>query len=299
MDATTAWLDAAGSIALLTKDEQITLGRQIQGWQAGTVDEKTGRRALNKMISANLRLVVKVWKSNFSFIEAKDPRVADLLQEGALGIRHAALKFDPARGFTFATYSIAWIRRYMGVYLRDKDRMIRLSADCYAIVNTVNKFSDQYEAIHGKKPSMTEVAAHCKKPEHSVRRFMRSYGICNTRTSLDQPLTARNTGAELDATYGESIPAPAPYSLEADTRAEKISRILNILFEAAGFNDDDRMVVSERLLYSDEPLSFAQLGEQLGMRASAVRPYFHRCMKRLEQAATSSGMSVTGILCRA
>ena len=125
MDATTAWLDAAGSVALLTKDEQITLGRQIQGWQNGTVDEKTGRRALNKMISANLRLVVKVWRSNFSFVEAKDPRVADLLQEGALGIRHAALKFDPSKGFTFATYSIAWIRRYMGVFLRDKDRTIR------------------------------------------------------------------------------------------------------------------------------------------------------------------------------
>ena len=297
MDATTAWLDAAGSVALLTKDEQITLGRQIQGWQNGTVDEKTGRRALNKMISANLRLVVKVWRSNFSFVEAKDPRVADLLQEGALGIRHAALKFDPSKGFTFATYSIAWIRRYMGVYLRDKDRTIRLSADCYAVVNTVNKFSDSYEAQHGKKPSIEEAAAQCKKPVESVVKFMQAYQICNTRTSLDQPLGADSTGTV--ATLGDMVEAPDQYDLAQDKRSEKLSRILDILFEAAGFSDDDCLVVRERLLYGEEPRSFTQIGETLGIKGAAVRPYFQRCMRRLEKAAEASGMSVAGILCRA
>ena len=299
MDATSAWLKAAGSIELLTKADVITLTRQIQAWKAGTLDEKTGRRALDKMIRCNLRLVVKVWRSYFSYVEASDPRVADLLQEGALGLRHAALKFEPERGYTFATYSIAWVRRYMAVYLRDKDRTIRLSADCYAVVNAVNKFTAEFQAEHGCKPSIEEVSAKVKKGVDSIRIFMDAYHTCNSKASLDQQVKGGNRGADGEAVIGDFIPARDAYDIEQDKRVEKLSRILDILFESAGFNDGEKTIVRERLLYTQEPRSYAAIGEQIGMKTNAVRPHLQRCIRRLEKAATSSGMSMAGILSRA
>lgn len=299
MDLVSAWLKGAGKSELLTKAEAITLGRQIQAWKAGTLDEKTGRRALNKMIRHNMRLVAKVWRSYFSYIEAKDPRVSDLLQEGALGLRHAALKFEPERGYTFATYSIAWIRRYMAVFLRDKDRTIRLSADCYAVVNAVNKFTDEYEAEHGKKPTIEQAAAKLKKNVDTVKAFLQAYHTCNTRTSLDQRISSGNKGVEEKTTYGDMVPAPESYDLDLDKRADKIARILDILFEAAGLDEGEQILVRERLLYSDNPRSYRSIAEEIGMKTNAARPHLDRCLKRLNRAAAESGMNVTGILCRA
>lgn len=299
MDATSAWLKGAGSIDLLSKAEAITLGRTIQAWKAGTLDEKTGRRALDKMIRCNLRLVVKVWRSYFSYVEASDPRVADLLQEGALGLRHAALKFEPERGYTFATYSIAWVRRYMAVYLRDKDRTIRLSADCYAVVNAVNKYTTEFQAENGRKPSIEEIATKIRKPMSSIQAFLDAYYTCNTKTSLDQRVSSNHKGAEATTVIGDFVPAREAYDLEQDKRIEKLNRILEILFEAAGFNDGEKTIVRERLLYTDEPRSYAAIGEQIGMKTNAVRPHLHRCVRRLEKAAAASGMTVAGILCRA
>ena len=251
------------------------------------------------MIRHNLRLVVKVWRSYFSYVEASDPRVSDLLQEGALGLRHAALKFEPERGYTFATYSIAWVRRYMAVYLRDKDRTIRLSADCYAVVNAVNKFTADFQAEHGRKPTIEEIAIKLKKPMSSIKMFIDAYHTCNTKTSLDQKVQGGGSHGNENALIGDFVEAKDAYDLEQDKRTEKLNRILEILFEAAGFDDSEKTIVRERLLYSNEPRSYAAIGEQIGMKTNAVRPHLHRCVKRLEKAAASSGMSVAGILCRA
>jgi RNA polymerase sigma factor (sigma-70 family) len=293
MDNTTAWLDAAGSVRLLTKEEAIQYARQIQAWQEGTLDAEIGQAALNKMITHNLRLVVKIWRSQFAFIPAHDPRVVDLLQEGAMGLRTAALKFEPKKGYTFATYSVAWVRKYMGSYLRDRDRTIRLSADCYATANSVNRISNQYLAKYGKQPTLEQLSQELGKSPESIKSFMRAYDTCNTRQSLDERVYGTDRSKK---THADSLPSRESYDYEADKRTEKYSKILEIIFEAAGFDDNERTIVRERCLFSSEPRSFKLIAQDLGMKPNAVRPHFGRLIKRLEKAAQASGMSMAGIL---
>lgn len=289
----TAWLNAAGSVPLLTRDEVISLARQIQAWQHGPLDEEVGREALNRMVVHNLRLVVKVWRLSFPFVQSNDPRISDMLQEGAMGLRHAALKFDPKRGYTFSTYAITWVRKYMGMYLRDKARTIRLSADCYAVINTINAMNAEKLATCGRYATIEEIQDKTKKSPETIRFFIQAYNTCNTRQSLDETL-----GGDGLCTKAEVVKARPDYDLEFDARAEKLRRIVEILFEAAGLTEDEQQLVRERCLYSTEPRSFPNIAADIGMIPANCRPHFHRVMRRLEKAAAATGMSVTGILSR-
>ena len=297
-DTINTWLDAAGSVQLLEPSETIMLGRQVQDWQNGTLDEKAGLRALNKIIRHNLRLVASVWKKQFGYVRHNEPRAADLLQEGCFGLRTAALKWDPERGYTFATYAVAWIRKDMGVFLRERDRTIRLSADCYGVVNTTNKYIDEVMAATGKPPTLEAIAAKCKKTPASVKRFLDAYAICNTKTSLDQPV-AEARALDGQMTIGDMYESRPEYDLEFDKRSEKLLKVIEVIMTAADLTTSEKTLVRERLLYTSEPRSYASIAKQVGMKDTQARPVFLRAVARMEKAAESSGMSVAGILCRA
>jgi len=293
IDITTAWLDAAGSVQMLERDEVIELARTIQA----DIDSRLALHAINKLVASNLRLVAKVWRSNFSFIEANDPRAVDLLQEGALGLRHAAVKFDPSKGYTFSTYAVAWVRKYMGSFLRDKDRTIRLSADCYAVAVAAGKFRERYQAEHGKQPTLEMVAKACRKKPDSVKRFLEAYERCNTKTSLDQPVKGSSDNGGSQSALGDLVAAPDQYDLDQDTRSEKLERLIDILFEAAEFTEAEKTLVRERELKTC-PTPFKTIALEVGIKPHSVRAIYKRCMVRLAKAAKASGISVTGTLCR-
>ncbi len=293
IDPTTAWLSAAGSRPLLTREEVIVLSRLVQGWQAGEVSERVGRRALNRIVSGNLRLVARVWRAHFSWVHANEQRLADLFQEGALGLREAALKYDPARGYTFATYAVNWIRKGMVAYMRDRDRAIRVSGDCYAVVNSARKYIGEIQASEGRTPSVTEIAARVKKPADTVAFYLDSFSVTDAH-SLNKKASNEDEGAEIQA----FVEAKPTYSMEIDTRGEKLTKVLDVLFNVAGFDEKERTIICERFLRSS-PTSFARIGELTGMKPNSVRPHFQRCMARLEDAAERSGVTLAGILCRA
>lgn len=291
-DTLSCWLDHAGRFPLLTNEQVIHLSKLISGSQAGTVSTKVGERAINRLIECNLRLVAKVWRSQFAYVRASEARVVDLLQEGAIGLRRAAEKFDPTRGFTFATYAIPWIRKEMSAYLRDRDRNIRISADCFAVVNTAKKMISQEEALTGRRPSVAEIAAKVKKPESTVEFFLERY-LITSNSSLNRTISQKDgdVGQVMDIVEGRP-----DYCFESDARAEKLNRIIEILMEAADLNPCERDLVIGRNCHGDMPRSFADIAREHNVEAPWARNQYLRCMKRLEKAAVSSGMSMTRIL---
>ena len=297
-DSIHIWLDNAGKVELLDRSETILLGRQIQAWQNGTLDEKAGRKALNKIIRHNLRLVASIWKKQFGYVRPGEPRAADLLQEGCFGLRSAALKWDPERGYTFATYAVAWIRKDMGHFLRDRDRTIRLSADCYGVVNTTNKYIDEVIAATGKPPTLEAIAEKCKKKPAVVKRYLDAYAICNTKTSLDQPV-AETDPSHGRMTLGDLHESRPEYDLEFDKRSERLLKVIEVIMTSAGLSEGEKTLVRERSLYTTEPRSYASIAKEIGMKDAQARPVYLRALARMEQAAASSGMTMTGILCRA
>ena len=131
----TAFLDTAGRYALLTKREEIELGRRIQRWLQWDEEangpcpravERSGRRAREKFILCNLRLVAKVCKSYTRRLYGTGFSFEDILQEGTVGLARAAEKYDPECGYAMSTYATWWIRQAVSRALESRGSLIKV-----------------------------------------------------------------------------------------------------------------------------------------------------------------------------
>ena len=118
-DSVGLWLAAAGRVPLLSGAEEVHLSQAIRRWQDhpdGPADapapvRRRGLRARDRMVAANLRLVVSVAGKYRQRITARHQCMSDAFQEGAIGLQRGAEKFDAARGYKFSTYAYWWIRQ--------------------------------------------------------------------------------------------------------------------------------------------------------------------------------------------
>jgi len=130
------WMDAAGRAPLLTAAEELELGRLVQRWQrwdggpdqAPAAVRRRGLRARDRMVTANLRLVVVVARKYAPLAERRRLSLADGLQEGAIGLQRGAEKFDPQAGYKFSTYGYWWIRQAISRWVNSQG-LIRLPSN--------------------------------------------------------------------------------------------------------------------------------------------------------------------------
>ena len=164
------YLSNIGRVPLLTPAEEIELGNQVQKMMVltedGQLNEKTkefnpqdkrtikiGRRAKERMMKANLRLVVSVAKK----YQGKGLELLDLVQEGSLGLERAVEKFDPTRGYKFSTYAFWWIRQSMTRAIACQSRTIRLPVHLSERLATIRKISRELAHKLGAMPSRIEI----------------------------------------------------------------------------------------------------------------------------------------------
>ena len=104
------WMEQMGRLSVLSKSEHLRLAQTIQAGRSitdrGESFTPAAQRAVQRLVAHNLRLVVHVWNRNYRYrVPATSPALPDLLQEGACGLQRGAQKFDPTRGYSFATYA--------------------------------------------------------------------------------------------------------------------------------------------------------------------------------------------------
>ena len=167
-DSIKAYLNSIGKIPLLTAAEEIHLGHQIQNWVAIrdipkeelTKEQRricrTGQRAFDRMLSANLRLVVSCAKKYTRRCVSHD--LLDLIQEGTVGLMRAVEKFDPERGYKFSTYAYWWIRQGITRAIGNTDRMIRLPANTVDRLHKIRDFAWKFFETEGRQPTHEEIA---------------------------------------------------------------------------------------------------------------------------------------------
>ena len=165
------YLQNIGRVPLLTPAEEIELGNQVQKMMILTEDGqlteknkeftsqqkrtiKIGRRAKERMMNANLRLVVSVAKK----YQGKGLELLDLVQEGSLGLERAVEKFDPTRGYKFSTYAFWWIRQSMTRAIACQSRTIRLPVHLSERLASIRKVSRDLAHKLGAMPSRIEIA---------------------------------------------------------------------------------------------------------------------------------------------
>ncbi|WP_398317557.1 RNA polymerase sigma factor RpoD/SigA [Vulcanococcus sp.] len=136
-DAFGDYLRSIGRIPLLTPQEEVHLGMIVKEWmeaeQPSLSLQRRGRRALQRMVTANLRLAVTVALRYIRRLKHLSHEPMDLVQAGNIGLLRAAEKYDPTRGYKFSTYGYWWIRQSINRYLQEHNGSIRLPVNLVSL----------------------------------------------------------------------------------------------------------------------------------------------------------------------
>jgi len=225
-DSIRVYLQEIGRIRLLRPDEEIELARKIadllqleelaaqfeadhghhpdnKEW-AALVDMPLikfrrrlmlGRRAKEKMVQSNLRLVVSIAKKYMN----RGLSFQDLIQEGSLGLIRAAEKFDHEKGYKFSTYATWWIRQAITRAIADQSRTIRLPVHLYETISRIKKTTKTLSQEFGRKPTEEEIAESMEMTIEKLRFIAKSAQL---PISLETPI-----GKEEDSRLGDFIEA--------------------------------------------------------------------------------------------
>ncbi len=238
-DSIRLYLQEIGRIRLLRADEEIELARKIadllelerirdslytqlerepryQEW-ASAVDMPIqafrhrlhlGRRAKDKMVQSNLRLVVSIAKKYMN----RGLSFQDLIQEGSLGLIRAAEKFDHEKGYKFSTYATWWIRQAITRAIADQSRTIRLPVHLYETISRIKKTTKLLSQEMGRKPTEEEIATRMEMTIEKLRFIAKSAQL---PISLETPI-----GKEEDSRLGDFIES------DGETPEDQVSKSL-------------------------------------------------------------------------
>ena len=214
------WLDQAGRYPLLTPQQELTLGRMIQAWQEDAdpspLVERRGRRARDRLVAANLRLVVVVARRYSNHVGAAIG-LGDLIQGGNLGLIRAAEKFDPTRGYRFTTYAYWWIQQGIAAVVDRDSRTIRMPSTFAPKLHALGRASQRLVGRLGREPTRAELAEALGMRREDLDAVLL---IGSRPASLDELVRADG-----DTPRGELLAAPEeppedPETLELRRRVE-------------------------------------------------------------------------------
>jgi RNA polymerase primary sigma factor len=260
-DELTPFLQQIARTPLLTPAEEIRLARRV---------EKGDLAAKDRMVEANLRLVVHVAKR---FQRAGHGlTLADLIQEGTLGLVRAVEKFDHRKGYRFSTYATIWIRQAIGRAIGDKGRAIRLPEQVGQRLRTVEREERKLAAELGRDPLPTELA---EATDATLPEIVELQQLRRSTVSLDEPVGNDDDGTSLgDLLADQSTPDP-----EIKLLAEDVQRALTHL------PPRERRVIETRYgLSGAKPSTPSETARALRLRPRDIRHLEELALRRLRAA---------------
>jgi RNA polymerase primary sigma factor len=294
------YLNEIGQVDLLTADDEKRLGKQIKDGQEAKrqLDETAAslgirdRRALQRTISdgekakehmvrANLRLVVSIARR----YDRKELQLADLIQEGNIGLMHAADKYDFEKGFKFSTYATWWIRQAMSRAMADQGRNIRIPGHMMEIVNRVHRVERELASELERDPLPEEVAVRCGL---TVDKLLEVMQIAITTTSLDAPVGSDTDDLTVGDTIASSDATNDPIeSTEKRQLGEAVERTLKDLPER------DQEIVMMRFgigKYVGQPHTLEDVAKIMKVTRERVRQIEQKTLARLRHPHNSANL---------
>jgi RNA polymerase nonessential primary-like sigma factor len=300
-DSVRSYLRDIGRIPLLEHDEEILLGRQVQRlMEIKTIKDelqlddtkdlsrvmdipykdlrkqiRDGEKAKDKMVTANLRLVVSVAKK----YTKRNMDLLDIIQEGTIGLVRGVEKFDPGRGYKFSTYAYWWIRQGITRAIAEKSRAIRLPIHVTENLNKLKKAQRELSQINGQLPNVFELSEYLNLKVDEIKDLM-----CKARqpTSLEIKIGENRDTALIDLLEDKTqLPEML---LEQQFIKDDIRELIGELPEMQAAVISMRYGIGEDIL---EPMSMTAIGQVLNMSRDRVRTLEHKALKNLREESES------------
>jgi len=247
---------------LLTKEEEYKIAVAVANGDL---------RAKNRMIEANLRLVISVAKRyQYSVIP-----LVDIIQEGNTGLIRAVEKFDPDKGFRFSTYAVWWIKNNIERSIMNGARTIRIPIHIGKMHKSIAKVARELGLDVGSDNDLVVIA---KVLETDVDEVMDVLSYYFNELSLDKGIVTDNDAVTTlaDIIEDDSIRTPSA-EIEGGSTRDYLLALLDNLPAC------ERQVVELRFgLTGEEPLSLLRIGERLSMSREKVRIIIRKTLRRLK-----------------
>ena len=266
-DSLTAYLAEVRRRPVPTPEEEMELGRRIK---AGDTE------AVHELVERNLRFVLQVAGK----YKGSDVPLTDLINEGNLGLIHAARKFDPNRGARFITYAVWWIRQAIMHALAAGGGAVRLPIKQAELLAKLRHKIEEVRQETGTEPTAEELALALHIKPEDVSDLLR---VHRPQLSLDAPLNDNMDSTRLDLLESSRLPSSEDIYLHASLINE-VRELLDHL------EPREAMILRARFGFDDKPQSLAAIGRELGLSRERVRQIETRARSKLRALANDKAI---------
>ena len=252
---------------MITPDEEVELAQRI----------KLGDQiALDRLVRANLRFVVSVAKQ----YQNQGLSLADLINEGNVGLIKAAQRFDETKGFKFISYAVWWIRQAILQAVAEQSRMVRLPLNQVGMLSRVKKTASYLEQLYQRKPTVKEIADELDMPEDKVETILK---INAKEVSMDAPVNDDDDLLFIDTVVPDDN-NDADKAIVSETESAAIKRSLSVL------NARERNVITNYYGLNDDRHAYTleEIGYMMDMTRERVRQVKDKALKKLRLRSKKS-----------
>jgi len=295
-DPVRMYLKEIGRVDLLQGDEEVTLAKDIANAKLAkeqydefletgedvSPEYKSeveqlmfkGELAKNKLVEANLRLVVSIAKRYVG----RGMQFLDLIQEGNMGLIKAVGKFDHTKGFKFSTYATWWIRQAITRAIADQARTIRIPVHMVETINKLVRTQRQLIQELKREPHPEEVAERMGIAVEKVQIIQK---VAQEPISLESPV-----GEEEDSSLGDFIPDPDTLTPMEFTSKEMLKRELDQVLET--LTDREEKVLRMRFgLLDGRSRTLEEVGREFGVTRERIRQIEAKALRKLRHPSRS------------
>lgn len=236
--------------------------------------KENSMEAAEKLVVSNLRFVVKIAHEYKSY----RVKLADLIQEGNIGLMHAVKKFDPYKGYRLISYAVWWIRAYIQNYIIKSWSIVKIGTTQAQrkLFFKMSQTKKDIQFLSKKRPEFGEIAASLGVKEWEVAQM-------DSRMGSDISLDAY-VGEESETTYGDSLVYEGEDQETALIKKEEMSLVQrNIAGALTSLNEKESFIVMNRLM-ADDPMTLQEIGDRYNFTRERARQIERQAIKKLQLA---------------